>query len=181
MIHLFYFLSFAVVCTYFSKQNCTSPPKSLFDKLSVKSSLWCLHVGGESNNSKAQGLLWSRKKTKNFGVDRKALLLCVMSNCCNYKRIDVDVDVGFLGVFFFAFRFLLYASTTPAASAHAASSPTPVCPPTPTAHPSPLSLHHLCHCQSPRRAYKVPELWSVFICQERHWTWPVIKPWQRTC
>lgn len=50
-----------------SNRQCCEPPspfKSLFDKLSVKGSPWCLHVGGESNNSKAQGAPVIQKEKK---------------------------------------------------------------------------------------------------------------------
>lgn len=59
LIHLLSFLSSSAVGRHSSQQCCepSSPFKSLFDKLSVKSSPRCLRVGGESNNSEARGLL----------------------------------------------------------------------------------------------------------------------------
>lgn len=145
MKRLSYFLSSLIVCIYFSEWNCTFPSKSLSDKLSAKSSLCCLHVGGESDNSKTQGFLWSRKK-RNSRVDRKALLRCVMSNCGNCKN-----NWWILGN---KIKFRFYVCF--------ASSQYPLWSMYSSAHPSPLSPHHLCPCQSPSRAYEAAELWSAF-------------------
>lgn len=165
MIHLFRFLSLS---TSTSVSEIVLSPPNLFLTSSQQRAPCAVCMWAETAITARHKGSCDWKKT-NLRVDRKALLWCVMSNCCNYKIIDV-----------FFFRFLLYIPMIPAAvlRAYLPSSPARVYS---SAHPSLLSLHHLCHCQSPGRAYKAAELWSAFICQERHWTWPVIKPWQRMC
>lgn len=56
---------------------CTFTSKTLPVKLSVKSSLCCLHVGGECKTEAHKG---SYDRGKNLRVDRKVLLWCAMSN-----------------------------------------------------------------------------------------------------
>lgn len=167
MSHLFYFLSSSIVYICFSKWNCTFPSKSLFDKLSAKSSLCCLHVGGESDNSKTQGFLWLRKKRKLESRQKSTAAMCHVQ-LLKLKKILM----GFFKFFPFSFRF--YFCFTPPWYTRCGL---PISLPLPLV--STLLPIHLC-CRlityapvnhpvvlMKRLSYEVP-----LICKEHHWTWP---------